>query len=812
MATDLERLVVQLSADIKSYEAAMNRASGITARRAREIENKWRQTQKRLSGIGRDMASGIIAPLSGIGAALGAREIAAYADAWTEAGNKLRAAATSSGVQVRSLNDLKDGANAARTDLESYVDLYAKLIRSASGVAESEQEIAAATQIVAQAFKAGGASAQEQAAGILQLGQALGSGVLQGDELRSLRENAPVIAQAIADEFGVTIAGLKELGAQGELVSWRIFRAILNAQDTVAAQFKATNATIRDGITAVNNEFLAYIGNADSSAGASRGLAQALLSLAANFNGVADAAVAFATVVAGALTGRALAGMVTTLGSAVAALGALLTALRTGAPIAATFTAALGPIGLLAGAAAAALVLLTYRQEGADEAAQAHRKALVDLQDAYAAVRRGSEGAEKKLADLSAKHLEAAKAAITNAKAQLQAAQAVQAAGETTMPAFGPEGLLAPAAQAGFVERNTAAAIALLEKRQTELADLEKRLANPEVGLTTDTSGYGNAPTATSSPKVGRRTADDRFREDIQAVKDRTAALAAEQELIGQSIAAQESRRLQLDLEAQALADLREEARRKGETDLESIQLAPEQVAAIKEVADAYGQQAEALAKAQQAFADANDLAHGFASDLASGLLDGASAADALSNALDNVADKLLDMALNSLFDPNGGVLGGLFKGLTGLATGGPVAGSGGIGHAATGGHISGPGSGTSDSIPMMLSNGEYVVNAKQAKKYAPLLEAINSGTIGTIGKMAGGGLVAPRLPRTSSVAAARAPGAVTVSYAPNVTIEAGASAEAVAQLQRVLAEDRRSFATRTIKTIQEARRRNVGI
>ena len=45
-------------------------------------------------------------------------------------------------------------------------------------------------------FKAGGAAASEQAAGILQLSQALGSGLLQGDELRSLRENAPLLAQA----------------------------------------------------------------------------------------------------------------------------------------------------------------------------------------------------------------------------------------------------------------------------------------------------------------------------------------------------------------------------------------------------------------------------------------------------------------------------------------------------------------------------------------------------------------------------------------------------------------------------------------
>lgn len=68
----------------------------------------------------------------------------------------------------------------------------------------------------------------------------------------------------------------------------------------------------------------------------------------------------------------------------------------------------------------------------------------------------------------------------------------------------------------------------------------------------------------------------------------------------------------------------------------------------------------------------------------------------------------------------SGGVSGGM-DWISGLFSVASVA-------AATGGSISGPGTGTSDSIPAMLSNGEFVVNAKQATKFAPLLSAINSG------------------------------------------------------------------------------------
>lgn len=291
MATDLERLVVQLSADIKGYQNALNRAQGITNRQARAIESRFAKMNSNINASFKGLLTGSVA---GIGAALGTREIAQYADAWTEAGNKINAAATSAGVQARSLSQLKDGANEARTAFGDYVDLYARLIRSASGVAKNEQEIADATNIVSKAFKAGGASAAEAAGGILQLGQALASGVLNGDELSSIRTNAPILAQAIATEFKVSIGELKQLGAEGKLTSDRVFKAILNAQKPIEAQFAATNATIGDAFTRLKNQMMEYVGGSDSAFGASAKLNEALGLLSNNIGAVADAAIIMA--------------------------------------------------------------------------------------------------------------------------------------------------------------------------------------------------------------------------------------------------------------------------------------------------------------------------------------------------------------------------------------------------------------------------------------------------------------------------------------------------------------------------------------
>ena len=239
-----------------------------------------------------------------LGVSVAANEIRRYADSWTLMNNKIAAASQSSGMQARSLSDLKKGADNARSSITEYADLYARIMRNSKGVAKSEQEVADATNIVSKAFAVGGAAASEQAAGVLQLGQALGSGVLQGDELRSIRENAPVLAQAIADEFGTTIAGLKDLGAQGKLTSERVLTAILKARQQIEAQFAKTSLTIEQSLTLVKNAATEYIGTMDGVTGASKAVSGTIKLVADNFDILGNTMLAAIGVSAARIFGR----------------------------------------------------------------------------------------------------------------------------------------------------------------------------------------------------------------------------------------------------------------------------------------------------------------------------------------------------------------------------------------------------------------------------------------------------------------------------------------------------------------------------
>lgn len=282
MATDLEKLVVALEAKTTQFNNALNKANRTAQTQLKRIETQFAQTNKKLSlsasfsGLGNNVGGLVKRGAAGLAAAFAVDKIKDYADAWTEAGNKIAATSAATGIQARSMDDIVRLAAKSRSGLIETVDLYTKLLRATQGVAKSEQEVADATDIVNKAFKAGGAGASEQAAGILQLSQALGSGVLQGDELRSLRENAPILAKAIADEYGTNIAGLKKLGAEGALTSERVFQAILKAGPQIQKQFDATTATIGDNIGQVNTALTAFVGKLSDAIGAGGAVKQFL--------------------------------------------------------------------------------------------------------------------------------------------------------------------------------------------------------------------------------------------------------------------------------------------------------------------------------------------------------------------------------------------------------------------------------------------------------------------------------------------------------------------------------------------------------
>lgn len=258
------------------------------------------------------------------------------------------------------------------------------------------------------------------------------------------------------------------------------------------------------------------------------------------------------------------------------------------------------------------------------------------------------------------------------------------------------------------------------------------RLSTQDPKYSTDddeeTGGTGNAAR-------GRAQRISDYDREVEALNRRTQSLNLDIASFGQS--------------AQAISRAKIEQQLLNALQKDGVTVSDEQRAKISELAGAFAETEAKLRQmndAQKAFADLQQFVgqslSGFFSDVVSG---GKNAEDALMNLTKRLADAAFQAALlgqgplaGMLGAKNGGgLLGTLFSGIkTGLGF-------------ASGGYVSGPGSGRSDSIPARLSNGEFVVNAAATRRNRALLESVNSGRMmrfadgGFVGRAAGAAMSA---------------------------------------------------------------------
>lgn len=170
-------------------------------------------------------------------------------------------------------------AMGTRSGLTETADLANKIL--ISGVYSGEGAVVAAINtagIINKALIAGGGTAEENQRALRQLTQGLASGVLQGDELRSIREQTPYFAQVLAEGLaqiderfeGIGIGDLKELGAQGELTADRVVKAMWAMQDEIDEDFRKMPKTFGQAMTSLSNiwqYFLWMLSDADGPLG-----------------------------------------------------------------------------------------------------------------------------------------------------------------------------------------------------------------------------------------------------------------------------------------------------------------------------------------------------------------------------------------------------------------------------------------------------------------------------------------------------------------------------------------------------------------
>lgn len=264
---------------------------------------------------------------AGLGAALSAREIVQYADAWRNAENMLRQVTTSTSELTGVQAALKTVANETRSEFGATADLYARLARSTTEMGLSQQELIGLTTTINQSFAASGATANEAAAAITQLSQGLAAGALRGDEFNSVSEQAPGIMRAISESLGVTIGELRAMASEGAITADVVVTALQGASDSIESDFNKTMITFGQSVTVAQNNLMEFVGSSEGVEAIMDGAGKALILASDNMEHFGLAAGAAATVMATRFI-PALAASTGPIGITVAALTALAIAYR----------------------------------------------------------------------------------------------------------------------------------------------------------------------------------------------------------------------------------------------------------------------------------------------------------------------------------------------------------------------------------------------------------------------------------------------------------------------------------------------------
>ncbi|WP_277301199.1 tape measure protein [Veillonella montpellierensis] len=189
---------------------------------------------------------------------LGAK-VTAVSDTFTSM--KARINIINDGTQTTAeiMDKVYQSAERSRGSYTDMLDSVAKLNMLAKDSFSSNDEAIQFVEQLNKQFKLSGASVTEVSAAMLQLTQAMASGRLQGDEFRSVMENAPMLGQAIAKEMGVSIGELKQLGSEGKITADVIKEALFNSADETNAKFAEMPMTFQEvGQQLSNTMFQAF--------------------------------------------------------------------------------------------------------------------------------------------------------------------------------------------------------------------------------------------------------------------------------------------------------------------------------------------------------------------------------------------------------------------------------------------------------------------------------------------------------------------------------------------------------------------------
>ncbi|MCA8079918.1 phage tail tape measure protein [Burkholderia cepacia] len=290
MGTSLRELIVSVTANTTQYDRRMQQL-GSTANgyfnavrdggRAADAAFASNASSVQVTVRAIEAARGsLTAYAQAAAAAFGVHQLIEYADEWTNLSNRLKIVTRDQIDFAIAQGDVLRIAQSTRQPLDATAELYQRIANNTSHLGLSIKQVGPLVETISKAVALSGVSADTARLGIVQLGQAFASGQLRGQDLKSVLEELPGVADAIARGMGKGTSELKALAEDGKLTVENLIDALKSAGSSTDALFGKVDMTVGQAMTRLQTEIIAYVGHANEATGASAKLAQSVVYVA----------------------------------------------------------------------------------------------------------------------------------------------------------------------------------------------------------------------------------------------------------------------------------------------------------------------------------------------------------------------------------------------------------------------------------------------------------------------------------------------------------------------------------------------------
>lgn len=284
MSIDVEK--IKIAIDVGELQKAKDMLD--------KLEGQAKKTDKSVSGLSTSFFD-LKSAIAGVSAYQLAANFVKTADAMNLLDGRLKLATKSTEEYLSQQTKLTAIAKGTYTSISDTVTLFTKLNPALTKVGATTDQVNSIVATFQRGLQLGGASARESSSAILQFAQAMGSGVLRGEEFNAMAEASPKLMEYLAKGLGVPQTALRKMAEEGQLTASKVGNALLKVKNDIEKDFLTMPVTVSKAMTNLQTDLMLSVREIDKTTGATQLLSDEIVKFSGNIDGYTKAVVNFYT-------------------------------------------------------------------------------------------------------------------------------------------------------------------------------------------------------------------------------------------------------------------------------------------------------------------------------------------------------------------------------------------------------------------------------------------------------------------------------------------------------------------------------------